>query len=232
LTSPLSPTLRSERLRALLACVPDDDALADIACDHAQLAIAHLLRSPRARAIACDLNEAPLAVARHNAIKRRVTSRLDLRLADGLLGLQPGESQSACLAGIGGGLIVKLLERGHVETLGLTRLILQPNIEPEPVRAYIDSRGWHLFDERLVVERGIFYTILLVAPQEQAPRPLDEVDVLLGPHLRHDHSPVVRAHFNCWRARYLGILHHIAPDHPDRAQHEQLLAMLDAHAPS
>jgi tRNA (adenine22-N1)-methyltransferase len=218
-----SAVSRSARLSALVERVPQGARLADVATDHAWAAIGALVSGRAQYAIGIDLREAPLAQARLHASRCRVTDRLALRLGDGLWPLEPGEVDTVMIAGVGGALMVKMLEARELEALGVQRLILQTYTEQEQVRALIAARGWRLDGEALCEERGMFYVTWSVAVERGEARALDERALWLG----EDRGEVFERWCAARRAELEMILRAVPRGHVARAAHEARLGWLD-----
>ncbi len=153
--------------RRLLRCaelVPQCDTAADLGTDHGYLAI-HLLQTGRcAHVIASDLREKPLASAKNNAEKYRVSDRLQLRHSDGLHNYKPGEFEALVLAGMGGDLITRILAEAPWLEGGPYTLILQPQSAANELRRWLGERGWSIDRECLVRDGGFLYAVLSVTP--------------------------------------------------------------------
>ena len=93
------------RLAAVAALVPRGARAADVGTDHAYLAIALLNEQDVETVIATDKNEGPCEAARRTISASGFTNRVQVRLGDGLAPLSPGEVDTVCIAGMGGGLI-------------------------------------------------------------------------------------------------------------------------------
>jgi len=150
----------SPRLKAALDLIPSGAAFADVACDHAHLAIAGVLAGAP-RAIAVDIAERPLRVARKNAGFAGVLARISLRLGDGLAPLEPGEVAGVVVAGVGGRTCLQILAPAQLERLDLAWLVLQVNRDLPKVRTWLAAHGWRIERETLVRDgRRIFPTLL------------------------------------------------------------------------
>ena len=91
------------RLHAVASMVLPDRPVADVACDHARLAISLVACGVVPHAIASDVASAPLDAARANVARAGLRERVRLMQADGLSGLQPGEVATVCICGVGPG---------------------------------------------------------------------------------------------------------------------------------
>jgi tRNA (adenine22-N1)-methyltransferase len=167
------------RLAAVGALVPAGSRFADVCCDHAQLAI-WLQRSRLvSAAVAVDVASAPLVLARKNA--RAAGIELDLRQADGLEGLRPGEVDCVAIAGVGGDAAIRILEPHRLDALGLNRLVVQVNKKIASVRKHLIECGWAATDETVVRSgRRIFVTCAF----ERGAFVPDPIDLLIGPLIR------------------------------------------------
>ena len=102
----------SARLQAVAGLVTDGYRLADIGTDHAYIPIWLVKTGRIPGAVAADINKGPLKRAMEHIRANGLESRIDIRLSDGFAALTPGEVQSAVLAGMGGGLMIRILKEG------------------------------------------------------------------------------------------------------------------------
>lgn len=173
--------------------------LADICSDHALLALAAVARGLAERAIAIDLNAAPLAAAAANVRASGLGEAVTLRRGDGLQPLAPGEAEAVVLAGIGAQLAVRLLDAAPDRLTAAQQVLVQPNQQPERVRAWATRSAWHLTDEAVVAEDGRYFHVLAFHPGE-GPDPAyahagftPEELMQLGPGLLRRHDADTRA---------------------------------------
>ena len=100
----------SNRLLLCAALVPPGSRAADIGTDHGYLAV-HLLREGVCPFVtAADLREQPLQKARENAARFGVADRMQFLLSDGLQSIPPDAAGTIVMAGMGGDLMVRILE--------------------------------------------------------------------------------------------------------------------------
>lgn len=176
------------RLEAAAAFVPPGSRVLDVGTDHGYLPIVLLQRGIASRAIASDVRSGPLAQARANARAAGLDARLELRQGSGLSVVQPGEVDVAILAGMGGLLILNLLEQAPQVAGRLRRLILAPNTKVAEVRRWAAAHGFRFAGEDLVAEGWHRYAVLCLEPVEPDARaapqpPLSDVEAELGPLL-------------------------------------------------
>lgn len=169
------------RLAAVAELVPAGVPVADICADHGLLATTLVATGRCPTAVIVDVAEAPLRTARDTVARHGLSDRVAVRRADGLRGIGPGDASTAVIAGVGGALIMRLLDAVPPATVGVDTLVLQPNKKTPEVRLWLAANHWVIEDERLLREGGRFYPTLLARPGHAD---LDRLDVLLGPALR------------------------------------------------
>ena len=75
---------------------------ADIGTDHGKIAAALVLSGRAERVIASDVNAGPLSKAKELSLKLGLTDKIELRLADGLAGMENAGVDQIIVAGMGG----------------------------------------------------------------------------------------------------------------------------------
>lgn len=154
----------SKRLRAIADLIPKGAVVADVGCDHGYIPI-YLLESGKSRyAIAMDVREGPLKRAEEHIAGHHLEGYIETRLSDGLRQLQPGEADTVVIAGMGGGLVKKILtESAHVRD-SIMQYVLQPQSEIGSVRAFLREQGLVIVAEDMVCEDEKYYPMMLVRP--------------------------------------------------------------------
>ena len=181
--------------------------LADIGTDHAYIPI-YLARSGKIpEAVAMDVNRGPLERAEENIRAYELEDRIKTRLSDGFSALEQGEADSAVIAGMGGGLMIRILKEGEDVVRTLKECILQPQSEIEKVRAFLLEEGFLFIKEDMVEEDGKYYPMMKAAcpgskisslRESGAPgadirkTDWDETELLYGKCLLKDKNPVLR----------------------------------------
>ena len=103
----------SKRLSAVAEFVTPGGCLVDVGTDHGYVPIALLEQKKISSAIAMDVNRGPLERAREHIAQYNMGDYIETRLSDGLHALQAGEGDSLLIAGMGGGLTVRILSEGE-----------------------------------------------------------------------------------------------------------------------
>jgi len=149
------------RLSACADFVRKGNKLADIGTDHALLPI-WLVRSGIVNtAIAADLREGPLRSAAENAEKHQVSEQITTKLSDGLQNIQENEADDIVIAGMGGTLILKIINEAPWLKNLHKQLILQPMKDVHDLRKGLAEEGFGIKKEKAVLDTRP-YTIMSV----------------------------------------------------------------------
>ena len=180
---------RSGRLAALADVLPLTETLADIGTDHGRLLI-NLIRAGRIdKGIGVEIARGPYRRAVDNVAACGLADKIDIRLGDGLQPLAPGEATACSIAGLGGGTITDILDRGKSLAADMAWLLLQPMTGAKRLRLYLQQNGWAFEREVLAEDRGIIYQIILT--QRGYAPPLEEAEAEFGPLLLRNKPPLL-----------------------------------------
>lgn len=168
------------------------DCHCDVGTDHALLPLYLLSHKLCRKIIATEKREGPYRVARQALWGREA----DVRLGDGLTPLEPGEAQSVSLCGMGGSLIVEILEAQPERIPPI--VIVQANRDSHKVRRWARRSGYHLKKEQLA--RGHWlYEVLTFSKAPMSDDDLayagipEELAFHFGPLLLKEKHPLLRA---------------------------------------
>ena len=188
----------SKRLEAVAGLIKRNGTLADVGTDHGYIPIAMVLRGHAEKAIAMDLRTGPLERAREHITAYGLEDRIETRLSDGVSALAENEADSIVVAGMGGELVIHILETGKAVCKSAKELILQPQSEIDEVRKYLRENGYQIADEDMVEEEQKYYPMMRVVQQEdgeksEAKETLNHVHLLdlYGPVLLAEKNPVL-----------------------------------------
>lgn len=184
------------RLRAAADMVPRGARLADVGSDHAYLPIALCLEKKISCALASDINEGPVAAAVANIAKNRLTDCIEAVRADGLDKTRDFAPDCITILGMGGELIVSILEKADwVKDKSIT-LVLQPMTHPEILANYLARNGFDVADEQIVCDGGRDDRIyrILCAKFDGIQRKWTEAEALVGKHNLERGDVVTRAY--------------------------------------
>lgn len=153
----------SERLRTAAHMVTAGNVVCDVGCDHGFLPIYLVQQGISPRVLAMDLREGPLRAAREHVVVYGLESRIETRLSDGLHNYEKGEADTLVCAGMGGGLMMRILAKDREKTVSFRELVLQPQSEIEKFRRFLREGGYSVLDEEILEEDGKFYQVIRAA---------------------------------------------------------------------
>lgn len=150
----------SKRLKAVVDMVTPGNRVADIGCDHAYSAIYLLKNKISPYVIAMDINQGPLERAKENVERFDVADKISIRKSDGLEMLNKGEVDTLLIAGMGGRLMLQILN-SHMDIVSeVKELVLQPQSELHLVRKVLNELGYVIIKENMLKEDGKYYFIM------------------------------------------------------------------------
>lgn len=157
----------SARLQALADMVTTGNSVCDVGCDHGFVSIYLVKQGISPRVIAMDVNEGPLKRAREHIAAYGVEAYIETRLSDGLNCFKEGETDSLICAGMGGRLMMRILEEDALKTASFKELILQPQSELQQFRQFLRSQGYLIVNENMIEEDGKFYPMMKAVRAEK-----------------------------------------------------------------
>jgi len=151
----------SKRLFTIAKNVPNGKRVADIGSDHALLPSYLISEGICPYVIAGEVNKGPLEAAKKQVNDLKIAGKVDVRLGSGLTVINDGEVEIITIAGMGGALIVEILQEGIAKLNNIERLVLQPNVGSELVRSWLDNNNWNIISEEILEEDSRIYEIIV-----------------------------------------------------------------------
>lgn len=216
----------SLRLQTCLNALAPLQTVADVGTDHAYLPCVGILNGQLKKAIAADIGVGPLEAAKATISRYRLNEQIETRLGPGLTVLKPSEVEGVVIAGMGGKLIVSILEENVSLTRSFERLVLQPNIDANLLRAWLSNHQFEIIDEKIVLDEGKFYEVIVATPVNQS-MAYNELDIEFGPILRlNKTNDVFHAKWSKEFAKNESIIEQLPADHPRVESLKQRQALL------
>lgn len=182
----------SNRLQAVADLLDCHEAIADIGCDHGFVSI-YLIESKKAsRVLAMDVNKGPLERAKEHVEEKRLSTYIETRLSDGAKAIKFLESkdgtsklevQAALVAGMGGRLMIRIVQDSIDKFTSMDEFILQPQSEIPKVRQFIREIGYHIEKENMILEDGKYYPMMKVVKGKGTDINNDDVPQLVAEKL-------------------------------------------------
>lgn len=161
------PFSLGNRLSLCASLVRTGSSLADVGTDHAYLPIWLAGRGLIRSAVASDLRPGPLKRARANILRYGVENLVTVRLSDGLESIDPQEAEDVVIAGMGGLMMIHILEQAPWLRSEKYRVILQPMTSAEELRIFLAHEGFAVLRECAAEEGGHVYTAMQVSYRPQ-----------------------------------------------------------------
>ena len=151
----------NKRLETIANMVQNGRGLIDVGTDHGYLPVWLAQRGYTGVLYASDINSSPLASARKTAREAALAEdRIEFLLCDGLDSCPPERIDTIVIAGMGGDLICRILDRAEWVLDGAYTLILQPMTKAEVLRYWLVNNGFCLAEEKLVRDGTILYQVI------------------------------------------------------------------------
>ena len=195
----------SKRLQTIADFVKKYSVVADIGTDHAHIPIYLIENNIIDKAYACDINKGPLEKAKENIENFGVSENIVLRLSNGLDKMSNKEVNTIIIAGMGGELIIDILNRGKAFFDKKNTFILSPHTKTDEVRDYLIRKGFKILKEDMCIDEGKFYTVMEVRYTENTVI-YSEAELLYGKYLIENKHPVLLRFLIKEEEKYLSIL--------------------------
>lgn len=179
----------SIRLSAIANFVPKGSCVIDVGTDHAYIPIYLVKQGIAKRCLATDINKGPLEKAQKNLVAHKIDN-VSLKQTNGLAGIEPGSGDVVMISGMGGFLIVDILEKSLPLVKSMSKLILQPQQDIVEVRKYLHKIGFKIEDETFVKDEDKYYTVMVAVPGEE--EYISEADYLYGKCLIEKKLPLFK----------------------------------------
>lgn len=181
----------SKRLQTVADMVTPGKTMADIGTDHGYVPIYLIKNNIVPKAYAMDINEGPVKSAIENVAMAGLSDRIDIIQSDGMEKLETGMAESVVIAGMGGELIARILSDSPVID-SLSEMILSPHRDWDVVRRYICNIGWHIEDEKMLIDASKYYVVIKVVPGKI--NAYSDVEMDFGPVLLKNKDEILKSY--------------------------------------
>ena len=147
------------RLQSAIAYIKRGGRVADVGTDHAYLPIYLVAEGLVDSAVAADINLGPILSARANIEAAGFAERIEAIQTDGLHGLEAKSVDDILIFGMGGELIIKILQEAPWVKNEAIGLILQPMSRISLLRRWLNENGFSILGETLTDDKKFYQTI-------------------------------------------------------------------------
>lgn len=162
--------MKSKRLLAIASFIEKNDSVLDLGCDHGYLAIYLKKNNLCKNVIASDISSNALDIAKNNIKKYQVD--IKTYLSDGLNNINDFYD-TIVIAGMGTYSIIKILNDKELPP----KIILASNNDYPLLRKFMNSIGYYLEKELVVLEKDKYYIVMLYIIKEKK---LKKTEILFG----------------------------------------------------
>ncbi len=149
----------SKRLKTIAELVTAGNTAADIGTDHGYVPIYLLQKNISPFVYACDMSAGALSKAEEKMYRYSFEDRMQVRCADGLSAIEPGEADTIIISGMGGILMTKILGDSPDVTHSAKELVLSPHRDAELVRRFIAENDFEIIHEEKIIDKKKEYII-------------------------------------------------------------------------
>ncbi len=167
----------SKRLKCIADMIPNDSKVIDVGCDHGYLSI-YLSLNKGCKCIAADINKNALKSSETN-IKRFNVDNIELKLTDGLNGININLDDYIVLAGMGTTTIINILYNKSLSD----NLIISSNNQLFELRQFITSIGYIIDNEEFIEENDKKYIIIKF---KRGNKKYTKLDLVYGPIVKNN----------------------------------------------
>lgn len=150
----------SPRLQAIADLVRQGTQLADVGTDHGYLPTYLLQTGKVTFAIASDIKSKPLERAKKTVEKSFLMEKIELRQSDGLANILGNEVDDIVVAGMGGELIVQILDACTWLKDEKKHFLLQPMTYCEKLREFLCQNDFEIISDTVVRDNKKLYNVI------------------------------------------------------------------------
>ncbi len=152
----------SKRLKTITDCAKKCEFLVDVGTDHGYIPIFLVQNKIAKKAVACDISYGSVQKAKKNICTHNYCDYIETRLGNGLSVIKEGEApDQIIIAGMGGLLIIDILNNSKKIVDSAERIILQPQRDIDKVRKIVYKLGFKIIDEKMIFEDGKYYNVII-----------------------------------------------------------------------
>ncbi len=183
------------RINSILSFINEDDYVADIGCDQAQLSI--LLAKRNQKSIACDISEKVIESARKKIYNLKLNDLIDLRVSNGLDGIS-NKVDTIVLSGMGTYTILSIIKSCD---LTFKKIITISNNNHDILRSEMNKLNYIVQSEMIIKENNKYYNLILFI---KGNKKYTKKEILLG--LNHVDKEMYIEYLNYLKKKYNKII--------------------------
>ncbi len=152
--------LKDERMKCICSLVTKNGSVCDVGTDHAFVPIELVKSGQIKRAVITDISRPSLEKGLQNVHKNGLSELIEGICCDGTSGVDISYISDVIIAGMGGELILSIIDADPRLKNKNIQLILQPMSRAEELRKYLFKHGFETSKEVRVYSEGRLYTVI------------------------------------------------------------------------
>lgn len=173
------------KMIADMACknVSESRRIIDVGSDHGMLSVYCLKNGCFDSAVLTDINPGPAQRSRQTIEDNCLSSKAEVRVTDGLKGVEIRNGDVVVMAGLGGLNMRDIIEQFEIDNPdreGDVTFILQPQKSLPELREWLSFKGYRITDEECCFESGFYYCVLCVKYSGEVKK-LTDREIYYGP---------------------------------------------------
>lgn len=204
------------RLETIASFVRNGSKIADVGTDHGYIPIYLVQKDIASFALAMDVRTGPLERAKSHIEEYGLEDRISLRISDGLTKLLPDEADTVIIAGMGGGLMIHIIEEGRHVWDTVEHWVLSPQSDIGDVRRFLARNGFLIEREAMVKEDDKYYTVIEAVRGSMSYE--KEGDYRYGKYLIDEKNPILKEYLEKERITILSIIFSLKDQNTESAR--------------
>lgn len=192
----------TKRLMAVKDAVGKCDTLFDVGTDHGYVPISLIMDKKVKYAVASDVNQGPIENAKKNIDNMGLGGVIETRISDGISSMRDNEADVVVIAGMGGILISKILDKDIKKSRTVKTFILQPMNSSDVLRKYLYENDFKIIKEIAVSEDDKVYNILKVVNEKDKAYEKESMYYIGRPELFDLDNNETRIYINSKKEQY------------------------------
>ena len=178
----------SKRLRFIINEI-ENESIIDIGTDHAYVPIVAMQKGIIKKAIATDIRNGPLEIAKKNIIENGFDKKIKTVLSNGFENIFINDAKTAIISGMGGLVICDIINNAKSKLESLDQLILQPQNNIYYVRKMLHENGFAIKNEVILYQQNFYNIINAHKGKDDF---YDEKDYAVGKILLQKKNPLLK----------------------------------------
>lgn len=208
----------SNRLKTIADMIPEGKRVIDVGCDHAFLDI-YLTQKGKNYCIASDINPNVLKKTKEIIASAGLADQIPVILSDGLENIKVEDSDVVVIAGMGTSTILHIVKNDLNNSF-----IIGSNNDIELLRRGMHQKGFVIQDEKVVLEKGIYYVLIKF---QKGKAIYKEIDYLYGPILKRKKDLISISYFKYLKQKKEYVWKQLPESLPEKKKIEKEINLLE-----